>query len=103
VLKKVVRVVTFPSTHIEAERSFITFEDLLQSIEDLIVDVATRIAHGLFREELFFVRPDFTVLHFLFSINYLLTTMMQIPKKPFKRMDYAIKYCREHDIYKKSN
>jgi len=72
-------------THIEAERPFITFDELLNTIEDLVVDVATRIATGPMKDILFAVNKDF-----------------KVPKKPFKRMDYsdAVKYCREHEIYK---
>lgn len=72
-------------THIEAERPFITFEDLLHSIEDLVVDVATRVATGPYKDLLFAVNPHF-----------------KVPSKPFKRMNYsdAVKYCREHNIYK---
>lgn len=72
-------------THIEAERPFITFEDLLNTIEDLVVDVATRLATGPFKDTLFSVNKNY-----------------KIPSKPFKRMNYsdAVKYCREHEIYK---
>ncbi|KAG9508673.1 Asparagine--tRNA ligase, cytoplasmic, partial [Fragariocoptes setiger] len=75
-------------THVEAERPFITFEQLLDTIEDLIVDlmervmsdpVASRIVHEL--------NPDF-----------------KPPKKPFRRMQYseAIDYLKDHDIKKES-
>eukprot|EP01111_Echinosteliopsis_oligospora_P004007 TRINITY_DN1630_c0_g1_i1.p1 TRINITY_DN1630_c0_g1~~TRINITY_DN1630_c0_g1_i1.p1 ORF type:complete len:656 (-),score=224.99 TRINITY_DN1630_c0_g1_i1:209-2176(-) len=72
-------------THVEAERPFITFEDLLQSIESLVVDVAQRVAEGPHKDLLATVNPEF-----------------KIPKRPFKRMDYkdAVKYCNEHNIYK---
>jgi len=72
-------------THVEAECPFINFNDLLDRIEDLVVDVTERILKsplGHLVEEL---NPGF-----------------QAPKKPFKRMDYAdgIKYLKEHGITK---
>lgn len=73
-------------THVEAERVFITFEDLLDSIEDLIVDVVERVmADPVGKELLDFFNPDF-----------------KPPKKPFKRMNYsdAIEYLRANDIKK---
>jgi len=72
-------------THIEAERPFITFNELLDTIEDLVVDVATRVATGPLKEVLATINPNF-----------------KVPAKPFKRMNYAdaVKYCREHEIYK---
>eukprot|EP01112_Ceratiomyxa_fruticulosa_P009643 TRINITY_DN2524_c0_g1_i1.p1 TRINITY_DN2524_c0_g1~~TRINITY_DN2524_c0_g1_i1.p1 ORF type:complete len:656 (-),score=148.41 TRINITY_DN2524_c0_g1_i1:158-2125(-) len=71
-------------THLEAERPFITFEDLLNSIEDLVVDTSERVVKE-FGELLHTVNPNF-----------------KVPKRPFKRLDYtaAIEYCREHNIYK---
>eukprot|EP00871_Galdieria_phlegrea_P002426 jgi/Galph1/3184/GphlegSOOS_G1831.1 len=70
--------------HIEAECPFITFEDLLVKVEDLVYDVIKRVlekAGDMVRE----LNPN-----------------IQIPKRPFRRMTYenAIQYCREHDIYK---
>lgn len=70
--------------HIEAERPFIAFEQLLESIEDLACDVYERVlyrAGALLRE----LNPD-----------------AKVPTRPFRRMDYkdAIAYCREHRIYK---
>lgn len=70
-------------THIEAERPFITYEDLLNTIEDLICDVSERIVEksGQWLNRL---NPNFVV-----------------PKRPFKRMSYheCIDYCREHNIF----
>lgn len=71
-------------THVEGELEFITFDDLLTHIEDLICGVLEiimgqpRIAAML--QEL---NPDF-----------------QMPSRPFKRMKYsdAIDWLREHDI-----
>ena len=73
-------------THVEAERVFITFSDLLDSIESLIVDVVDRVlADSVGRELLYSFNPNF-----------------KPPKKPFKRMNYtdAIEYLRHHDILK---
>eukprot|EP01113_Clastostelium_recurvatum_P013689 TRINITY_DN1730_c0_g1_i2.p1 TRINITY_DN1730_c0_g1~~TRINITY_DN1730_c0_g1_i2.p1 ORF type:complete len:651 (+),score=200.23 TRINITY_DN1730_c0_g1_i2:79-2031(+) len=69
-------------THLEAERPFITFEDLLNTIEELVVDTCERIekeAGDLLRS----VNPNF-----------------KVPKRPFKRLSYteAIDFCREHKI-----
>lgn len=71
-------------THVEAELDFITFDDLLAHLEDLICSVLSityanpRIAAML--QEL---NPDF-----------------QMPERPFKRMRYteAIDWLVEHDI-----
>jgi asparaginyl-tRNA synthetase len=71
-------------THLEAELPFITFDDLLEALEDLICDVTKRI---------FEKSKDL-----LLSIN----PKASIPKKPFKRLDYAdaIEFCRKNNIYK---
>jgi asparaginyl-tRNA synthetase len=73
-------------THIEAERPFITYEDLLQTLEDLVVDVVERVlANKQGKDIMEIVNPS-----------------LKVPKRPFKRMNYsdAVKYCREHEIYK---
>eukprot|EP00800_Vazella_pourtalesii_P020916 TRINITY_DN7585_c1_g2_i1.p1 TRINITY_DN7585_c1_g2~~TRINITY_DN7585_c1_g2_i1.p1 ORF type:complete len:563 (-),score=97.90 TRINITY_DN7585_c1_g2_i1:260-1948(-) len=72
-------------THIEGECPFITFDDLLDSLEDLIVNVAQRAV-------------DSPLGHLLREVN----PKFEVPKKPFKRIPYseAIKYLREHDIKK---
>ncbi|KAK9294160.1 hypothetical protein QLX08_011143 [Tetragonisca angustula] len=72
-------------THVEAEYAFITFEELLDRLEDMICDVTDRVLKsklGYLIEEL---NPDF-----------------KMPKKPFKRMDYkdAIEYLRINNITK---
>ncbi|KAK1869571.1 hypothetical protein I4F81_012045 [Pyropia yezoensis] len=70
--------------HLEAECPFITFEDLLDRVEDLVVDVVDRVmARGG---------------ALLASVNPGLARM----RRPFKRMTYrdALTYCREHLIYK---
>ncbi|OQR73269.1 asparagine--tRNA ligase [Tropilaelaps mercedesae] len=72
-------------THIEAEFPYITFDELLDRIEDMIVDVAERAMNSPAGEIIKALNPSFVV-----------------PKKPFKRMKYAeaIDYCRAHDITK---
>jgi len=72
-------------THVEAERPFIKFEDLLNSIEDLVVDTIDRVLK----------HPE---AHLLFEIN----PNFKAPKKPFKRMPYseAITYLKENNITK---
>lgn len=73
-------------THVEAERPFITFDQLLDTIEDLVSDLIERVmkdpvASQIMKE----LNPDF-----------------KQPKKPFRRMEYAyaIKYLKEHNITK---
>ena len=63
--------------HVEAEHPFETFKHLLSEIEHLVIDVRDAVAK----------RFDVAVPEF---------------KKKFKRMTYAdaVKYCRDHDIYK---
>ena len=65
-------------THFEGEAAFITYEELLDLLEDMCVNVAERLMEkgaALLKE----VNPNFVV-----------------PKKPFLRMDYsdAVKYCQ---------
>jgi asparaginyl-tRNA synthetase len=71
-------------THFEGELAFITYNDLLDLLEDMCVDVADRLVKKA-GEMLKIVNPNFVA-----------------PKKPFIRMDYsaAVKYCNEHNIYK---
>lgn len=75
-------------THVEAERPFINFEQLLDTIEDLISDLIERVladpVAGQIVKEL---NPNF-----------------KPPKKPFRRMEYAdaIKYLRDNKITKES-
>ncbi|CAG9559023.1 unnamed protein product [Danaus chrysippus] len=72
-------------SHVEAECPFISFDELLDRIEDLVVDVVQRVLDSpegnLVRE----LNPSF-----------------QPPQKPFKRMTYieAIEYLRENNITK---
>ena len=71
-------------THFEGEAAFISYEDLLDLLEDMCVDVAARLvkrAGPLLKE----VNPNFVP-----------------PTKPFLRMNYsdAVEYCRKNSIYK---
>ncbi|CAI2180969.1 795_t:CDS:2 [Funneliformis geosporum] len=73
-------------THLEAEMVFITFDDLLNALEDLICDTISRVlAHEPTRKLIYQLHPDFVP-----------------PKRPFLRMDYkdAIQYLKDHDIKK---
>lgn len=75
--------------HIEAERPFITFNDLLDDIEDIVCDVTARIAKKM--------EDDMDTL-------FRASDGKPLPQyqRPFLRMNYedAVKYCREHEIYK---
>lgn len=72
-------------THIEAECPFITFEDLLERLEDLVCDVVDRVLQSPAGQLLYDINPNF-----------------KPPKRPFKRMNYseAIEWLREHDVKK---
>ncbi len=71
-------------THFEGEMGFISFDDLLDTLEDMVVSVAELLeekAGPMLRS----INPNFAV-----------------PKRGFKRMDYsdAIAWLKEHEIYK---
>ncbi|XP_064607718.1 asparagine--tRNA ligase, cytoplasmic-like [Liolophura sinensis] len=72
-------------THIEAECPFITFDDLLFKLEDLVCDVVDRALKSPFAHMIKDLHPEF-----------------KPPKRPFKRMDYseAIEFLKAHDIRK---
>ncbi|XP_047032614.1 asparagine--tRNA ligase, cytoplasmic [Helicoverpa zea] len=72
-------------SHVEAECPFITFEDLLSRLEDLVVDVVDRVLAS----------PD---AHLVYELN----PNFKRPQKPFKRMTYteAIEYLRANNITK---
>lgn len=75
-------------THVEAERGFISFNQLLETIEDLIVDLVDRVMTDPIASEIVKeMNPDF-----------------KPPRAPFKRMDYAdaIKYLKDNDIKKET-
>ncbi|CEH11763.1 asparaginyl-trna synthetase [Ceraceosorus bombacis] len=71
-------------THLEAELGFLTFEDLLAHLEQLICGTIDRVlAHPTSSSLIQQLNPDF-----------------KAPSRPFKRMDYkdAIAWLNEHDI-----
>lgn len=72
-------------SHVEGECAFITFDDLLDRLEDLICDVVDRVLQSPYGHVVKELNPDF-----------------QAPKRPFKRMNYseAIEYLRENNITK---
>ncbi|XP_076818731.1 asparagine--tRNA ligase, cytoplasmic-like [Clavelina lepadiformis] len=72
-------------THVEAECAFITFNDLLDYLEDLICDVVDKVMKSPAGQLIKDLNPEFTP-----------------PKRPFRRMDYAeaITYLKEHNIKK---
>ena len=86
-------------THIEAEYPFITFDDLLTRLEDLVIGVLERLLASCGKE--------------IRALNPIPMKdwkddgtdswkQCYIPKRPFKRMEHsaAIKFCRENNIYK---
>ncbi|NIG58467.1 asparagine--tRNA ligase, cytoplasmic isoform X1 [Pontoporia blainvillei] len=72
-------------THVEAECPFLTFEELLNRLEDLVCDVVDRVLKS----------PAASVVHDL-NPNF------KPPKRPFKRMNYsdAVVWLKEHNIKK---
>ncbi|XP_034827945.1 asparagine--tRNA ligase, cytoplasmic [Maniola hyperantus] len=72
-------------SHVEGEFAFITFEELLDRIEDMVVDVVDRVLAS----------PEGHLVHEL-------NPKFKPPQKPFKRMTYieAIEYLRENNITK---
>ncbi|KAF0983872.1 hypothetical protein FDP41_007787 [Naegleria fowleri] len=75
-------------THVEAERPFISFEDLLNTLEDLVCDVTERV-WAKCKDLVLKVNPDAQKLK-------------DCLKRPFKRMTYAdcIQFCRDNQVYK---
>eukprot|EP01096_Ripella_sp_DP13-Kostka_P005514 TRINITY_DN1879_c0_g1_i3.p1 TRINITY_DN1879_c0_g1~~TRINITY_DN1879_c0_g1_i3.p1 ORF type:complete len:675 (+),score=354.65 TRINITY_DN1879_c0_g1_i3:32-2026(+) len=71
--------------HLEAEMPFITFDDLLNHIEDLICDVIQRVLDSPYGALLKEINPNIAV-----------------PKRPFKRMNYtdALKWLEENNVQK---
>lgn len=72
-------------THIEGECPFITFDQLLDRLEDLVCDVVQRVLDSPFGYMVKELNPDF-----------------KPPKKPFRRMNYseAIEYLKANNITK---
>ncbi|XP_066458621.1 asparagine--tRNA ligase, cytoplasmic [Eleutherodactylus coqui] len=72
-------------THIEAECPFLTFDDLLNRLEDLVCDVVDRVLNSPMAQLVKELHPEF-----------------KPPKRPFKRMNYseAIAWLKKHDVKK---
>lgn len=72
-------------THVEGECPFITFEELLDRLEDLIVDVVDRVLKSEWGYLVHELNPGFVV-----------------PKRPFRRMNYteAIEWLKANDVKK---
>lgn len=72
-------------THVEAECPFITFEELLSRLEDLVCDVVDRVLKSPAASIVYDLNPNF-----------------KPPKRPFRRMNYseAIVWLKEHDVRK---
>uniref|UniRef100_A0A674PP48 Asparaginyl-tRNA synthetase 1 n=1 Tax=Takifugu rubripes TaxID=31033 RepID=A0A674PP48_TAKRU len=72
-------------SHVEAECPFITFDDLLTRLEDLVCDVVDRVLKSPAGQLLNDINPNF-----------------KPPKRPFKRMNYteAIEWLKQHDVKK---
>lgn len=72
-------------THVEAECPFISFNDLLDRLEDLVSDVVDRVLKSPYGHIIYELNPKFVA-----------------PKRPFRRMNYedAIKWLKEHNITK---
>ncbi|XP_014309887.1 asparagine--tRNA ligase, cytoplasmic isoform X4 [Myotis lucifugus] len=72
-------------THVEAECPFLTFEELLNRLEDLVCDVVDRVLKSPAASIVYDLNPNF-----------------KPPKRPFKRMNYsdAIVWLKEHNIKK---
>lgn len=72
-------------SHVEAECPFITFDEMLDRLEDLICDVVDRVLKSPFGSLVEELNPGF-----------------KPPKRPFKRMDYseAIAYLKNNNITK---
>uniref|UniRef100_A0A286XUJ6 Asparagine--tRNA ligase, cytoplasmic n=1 Tax=Cavia porcellus TaxID=10141 RepID=A0A286XUJ6_CAVPO len=71
-------------THMEAECPFLTFEDLLNRLEDLVCDMEDRVLKSP-AGSMSDLNPNF-----------------KPPKRPFKRMNYtdAMAWLKEHDVKK---
>nr|KAG5706581.1 hypothetical protein BaRGS_028752 [Batillaria attramentaria] len=72
-------------THCEAECPFITFDDLLDKLEDLVCDVVDRILKSPYGNIVYGLHPEF-----------------KPPKRPFRRMNYtdAIVWLKENNVTK---
>ncbi|XP_058450556.1 asparagine--tRNA ligase, cytoplasmic [Malaya genurostris] len=72
-------------SHVEAECPFITFNDLLDRLEDLVVDVVDRVLKSPWGHLVKELNPDFVP-----------------PKRPFRRINYAeaIDWLKENNVTK---
>lgn len=72
-------------SHVEGERAFISFDDLLDTLEDLVCDVVDRVLKSPFAQIVKDLNPDF-----------------KAPKRPFRRMDYseAIEWLKANNVTK---
>ena len=72
----------------EAECPFITFDVLLDRLEDLVCDVVDRVLKSPFGHVVKELNPKF-----------------EVPKRPFLRMDYseAIEYLKKNNIKKEDD
>ncbi|XP_067620354.1 asparagine--tRNA ligase, cytoplasmic [Eurosta solidaginis] len=72
-------------THVEAECPFITFDDLLDRLEDLVCDVVDRVLKSPWGHIVNELNPNF-----------------KPPQKPFRRMNYAdaINWLKENNVTK---
>eukprot|EP01061_Rhynchopus_euleeides_P043354 TRINITY_DN756_c1_g3_i1.p1 TRINITY_DN756_c1_g3~~TRINITY_DN756_c1_g3_i1.p1 ORF type:complete len:701 (+),score=313.50 TRINITY_DN756_c1_g3_i1:209-2104(+) len=86
-------------THIEAEYPFIDFEDLLNRLEELMVGVLTLLMKWC-GNEIRTLNPG--PMKNWTDDGTDSWKDCYIPKRPFKRLTHAdaIKFCREHNIYK---
>lgn len=84
-------------THVEAEYGNITFEDLLERIQDMIVEVVGTVIRRC-GDLIAMVNPEQLKAGATDPKDPNSWKMM--PKKPFKRLKYsdAIKFCNEHNI-----
>lgn len=72
-------------SHIEAECPFITFDELLDRLEDLVCDVVDRVLKSPFGQYVKEFNPEFAP-----------------PKRPFRRMNYkdAIEWLKANNVTK---
>lgn len=72
-------------SHVEAECPFITFDELLDRLEDLVVDVVDRVLKSAWGNLVYELHPGFVA-----------------PKRPFRRMNYAdaIIWLKENNVTK---
>lgn len=75
-------------THVEGERPFISFTELLDHLEDLICGVAQKMLDSPHAELLRQLNPDF-----------------KVPERPFMRMDYteAIRWLNDNGVKKEED